>query len=478
MWNASQNSCLNRREMLLRAGAGFGALPLSWLLQSTLSAAESDNSSPASAHSAKVPHRFGRAKSVIFLFMEGGPSSIDTFDPKPKLNELAGQKLPPSFKPVILSMGEVDAPLFPSKRAWKQYGESGLWVSDWLPHTAECMDDIAVVRSCWTNGINHSGGVCQMNTGVTIAGRPSLGAWVSYGLGTENQNMPAFVVLQDGKDEVVNGPRNWGSGFMPAVYQGVRLQSGKTPIPNLDNPEGVNSEQQRGKLDFLTQLNRVHAASRPQQTELDARIQAYELAFRMQASAPEAVDLSQETADTQALYGIDQKETETFGRMCLLSRRLVERGVRFVQLYSGSGSKWDAHKGIEANHSKLCRGTDQPIASLLRDLKQRGLLDETLVIWGGEFGRTPMSEQGDGRDHNPYGFTMWFAGGGVRGGHAIGMTDEVGLHAIEDRLHVHDLHATVLASMGVDHMELVYKHKGRPERATLNEGIVCKKLFG
>ena len=466
------------RRDVLRAGAGFGTIPLSWLLQSSLSAAESDNSPPASAHSAKVPHRFGRAKSVIFLFMEGGPSSIDTFDPKPKLNELAGQKLPPSFKPVILSMGEVDAPLFPSKRAWKQYGQSGLWVSDWLPHTAECMDDIAVVRSCWTNGINHSGGVCQMNTGVTIAGRPSLGAWVSYGLGTENQNMPAFVVLQDGKDEVVNGPRNWGSGFMPAVYQGVRLQSGKTPIPNLDNPEGVNSDQQRGKLDFLTQLNRQHAASRPQQTELDARIQAYELAFRMQASAPEAVDLSQETADTQSLYGIDQKETETFGRMCLLSRRLVERGVRFVQLYSGSGSKWDAHKGIEANHSKLCRGTDQPIAGLLRDLKQRGLLDETLVIWGGEFGRTPMSEQGDGRDHNPYGFTMWFAGGGVRGGQTIGTTDEIGLHAVEDRLHVHDLHATVLASMGVDHMEMVYKHKGRPERATINEGSVCKKLFG
>jgi hypothetical protein len=462
--------------MLLMAGAGFGAIPLSWLLQSTLSGAEGENS-PASAHRAKVSHRLGRAKSAIFLFMEGGPSAIDLFDPKPKLNELAGQKLPPSFKPVILSMGEIDAPLFPSKRKWAQHGDSGLWVSDWLPHTAECVDDIAVVRSCWTNGINHSGGVCQMNTGVTIAGRPSLGAWVSYGLGTENHNMPAFVVLQDGKDEVVNGPRNWGSGFMPAVYQGVRLQSGKTPIPNLDNPDGVNSEQQRGKLDFLTQLNRQHAATRPQQTELDARIQAYELAFRMQTAAPEAVDLSQETADTQALYGIDQKETETFGRMCLLSRRLVERGVRFVQLYSGSGSKWDAHKGIEANHSKLCKATDQPIAGLLRDLKRRGLLDETLVIWGGEFGRTPMSEQGDGRDHNPYGFTMWFAGGGVRGGQTIGSTDEVGLHAVEDRLHVHDLHATVLSSLGVDHMDLVYRHKGRPERATLNEGNVCNKLF-
>lgn len=388
--------------MLLRAGTGFGAIPLSWLLQSSQSGADGENF-PALAHCAKVPHRFDRAKSVIVLFMEGGPSYIDTFDPKPKFNEWAGQKLPPSFKPVILSMGEVDAPLFPSKRKWAQYGESGLWVSDWLPHTAECMDDIAVVRSCWTNGINHSGGVCQMNTGVTIAGRPSLGAWASYGLGTENQNMPAFVVLQDGKDEVVNGPRNWGSGFMPAVYQGVRLQSGKTPIPNLDNPDGVNSDQQRGKLDFLTQLNRQHAASRPQQTELDARIQAYELAFRMQASAPEAVDLSQETADTQSLYGIDQKETETFGRMCLLSRRLVERGVRFVQLYSGSG---------------------------------------------------------------------------VKGGQAIGTTDEIGLHAVEDRLHVHDLHATVPASLGVDHMEMVYKHKGRPERATLNEGLVCKKLFG
>jgi uncharacterized protein (DUF1501 family) len=265
---------------------------------------------------------------------------------------------------------------------------------------------------------------------------------------------------------------------MPAVYQGIRMTAGSEPIPNLNPPAGVSAERQVGKLRYLDQLNRRYAEEHPEQSELEARIASYELAFRMQAAAPEAVDLSRESAATQALYGIDRKETENFGRMCLMARRLVERGVRFVQLYSGAGSKWDAHAKIESNHGGLFQQTDLPIAGLLRDLKSRGLLDETLVVWGGEFGRTPMSEKGDGRDHNPWGFTMWMAGGGVRGGQAIGATDDLGLHAVENRLHVHDIHATILWLMGLDHMKLVYKHKGRPERPTLNEGEPCTKVAG
>jgi uncharacterized protein (DUF1501 family) len=305
-----------------------------------------------------------------------------------------------------------------------------------------------------------------------------MGAWVVYGLGTENQNLPGFVVMTDTSTSVINGPRNWGAGFMPAVYQGIRIQGGTEPIPNLNTPEGVSEAQQKGKLDFLNRLNRQFAAEHPEQTELEARIASYELAFRMQAEAPEAVDLSKETAETRALYGMDEKETATYGRLCLLSRRLVERGVRFVQLYHGAGSKWDSHAKLEENHSKLCRAMDLPVAGLLRDLKQRGLLEETLVVWGGEFGRTPMSEKGDGRDHNPTGFTMWMAGGGIKGGQVVGETDEVGLHATVDRLHVHDLHATILYLLGLDNMGLVYKYKGRPERPTLNEGEAYKKIAG
>ena len=464
-----------RRDFLTRAGGGFGALALSHLLQgSSLAAALAADKNPLAS---KAPHFQPRAKSVIFLFMEGGPSHMDSFDPKPKLNELAGQKIPDSFGKVITAMGEFNSPLLASKRQWKQYGKSGLWISDWLPHVAECADDLAVIRSCIADGINHSTGVCQMNTGSILAGRPSLGSWVSYGLGTENQNLPAFVVMQDNPASVVNGPRNWGSGFMPAVYQGTRIESGAEPIQFLDTPDGLTEGQQRSKLDFLQQINTAHASTR-MNTELEARIASYELAFRMQAEAPDAVDLSKETEATKELYGIDQKETAKFGSMCLLARRLVERGVRFVQLYSGAGSKWDAHAKIEENHGKLFRETDKPIAGLLRDLKQRGLLNETLVVWGGEFGRTPMSEKGDGRDHNPTGFTMWMAGGGVKGGQTIGSTDELGLHAVEDRLHVHDLHATVLHLLGLENLKLTYKYKGRPENPTLNEGEAYRKIAG
>jgi hypothetical protein len=464
----------SRREFLERSGLGFGALALQGMLAKTAGAVE--DTSLWRPHTG--PHHTPRAKNVIFLFMEGGPSHIDLMDPKPKLNELAGQPLPASFGEVITAMGEKGSPLLGSKRKWKQYGESGLTFSDWIPHIAECADDIAVLRSCWTDGINHAGGVCEMNTGTPLAGRPSLGAWVTYGLGSENQNLPGFVVLQDTPKEVVNGPRNWGPGFLPAGFQGTRLESGPEPIRNLNTPRSVGDARQRAKLDLLGELNRGHQAQRSYQTELEARINAYELAFRMQAEAPEAVDLAQETEETRRLYGMDDKVTENFGRLCLLSRRLVERGVRFVQLYHGSGSAWDAHSGIEANHTKLCAEMDKPVAGLLRDLKRRGLLDETLVVWGGEFGRTPMSEKGGGRDHNPTGFSMWMAGGGVKGGQVIGSTDELGLHAVDHRMHVHDLHATILYMLGLDHMKVIYGHKGRPERPTLNEGEPCLELLG
>jgi len=459
---------LSRREMLTQAGAGFGALALSSLFGQSAVAAESGG--------LPGPHHPPRAKSVIFLFMEGGPSHIDLFDPKPKIADLAGKPLPDSFGQVITPMGEYNAPMLPSQRSWKQYGECGAWVSDWLPNIAECVDDIAIVRSCYGEGLNHSNGVCQMNTGSILGGRPSLGAWATYGLGSANDSLPSFVVINNKGGKPTNGPRNWSAGFMPAGYQGTELQSGEEPIKNLANPKGMTEQRQRSKLELLNHLNRQHAATRSQQTELEARIRSYELAFRMQAEAPEAVDLKSETEETLALYGINESATESFGRDCLLARRLVQRGVRFVQLYHGAGSRWDAHSNIEKNHSGLCKASDKPVAGLLQDLKRSGLLEDTLVIWGGEFGRTPMSEKGNGRDHNSNGFTMWFAGGGVRGGQTIGATDEVGLHAVDTRLHIHDLHATILWLLGLNHMDLVYHHKGRPERPTLNEGEPYKKI--
>lgn len=453
----------SRREFLKLGGVGLGAVALEWLFHQE--------------HAAASPHHPPRARSVIWLFMEGGPSHLDLLDPKPLLTKLAGQPLPDSFKEPITAMGEKGAPLLAAPRTWRRHGESGLWASEWIPHTAGCMDDIAVIRSCWTNGINHAGGVCQMNTCINVAGRPSLGAWVHYGLGTANENLPAFVVMCDNPGRPVNGPRNWGSGFMPASHQGVRIHGASDePIANLNPPEGYPPGRQQRKLELLQKFNRSYAERRPQQSELDARIRSYELAFRMQAQAPEAVDLTAETEATERLYGLDQKETAAFGRNCLLARRLVERGVRFVQLYSGTGSKWDSHTRIEANHSRLSRSMDKPVAGLLKDLKQRGLLDETLVVWGGEFGRTPMSEKGDGRDHNPTGFSMWMAGGGVKGGQAIGATDELGLYAIEDRMHVRDIHASILWLLGLDNMRLTYDHKGRPERPTINEGRFNRRL--
>ena len=444
-------------------GLGLGSIAMQSLLQAD--------------ESVQQVHHRPRAKSVIWLFMEGGPSHLDLLDPKPLLNKLAGQPLPSSFKEPITAMGEKGAPLLAAPRTWKQHGESGLWATEWIPNIARQLDDIAVIRSCWTNGINHAGGVCQMNTCINVAGRPSLGSWVDYGLGSANENLPSFVVLCDSSGRPVNGPRNWGSGFMPASHQGVRIHGNSDePIENLKRPADSSAEQQQSKLALLNRFNRRHAALRTHQSELEARIRSYELAFRMQADAPEAVDLTQETQHTQDLYGLGEKETETFGRNCLLARRLVERGVRFVQLYSGTGSKWDSHSDIEVAHPRLCRSMDKPIGGLLTDLKERGLLDETLVVWGGEFGRTPMSEKGDGRDHNPTGFTIWMAGGGVQGGQTIGATDELGLYAIEDRMHVRDIHASILWLLGLDNMRLSYDHKGRLERPTINEGAFNSKL--
>ncbi|HSI35897.1 MAG: DUF1501 domain-containing protein [Phycisphaerae bacterium] len=476
----------SRRDFLAKSGAGFGALAASYLLADSATARGDANeiagmkgTQPGSALNplaARQGHYPATAKSVIFIFLEGGPSHIDLFDPKPLLNELSGKPLPDSFGTLITAMGESRSPLLASKRQWTQAGKSGLWMSDWIPHHHTIADDIAVIRSCVQDGINHSGGVCQMNTGSILAGRPSLGAWTTYGLGTENQNMPAFCVLTDTTSQVVNGPRNWGGGFLPAVYQGTKLQGGASAIANLNTPASVGEARQKAKLDLLASLNKQHLAGRPEQTELDARIKSYELAFRMQAEAPEVIDLAKETEATKALYGMDNKQTETVGRMCLQARRMVESGVRFVQIYHGAGSKWDAHSNIEKNHTELCAQMDKPVAGLIKDLKSRGLLDSTLVVWGGEFGRTPMSEKGNGRDHNPTGFTMWFAGGGVKGGQTIGSTDELGLRAVDQRMHVHDLHATILHLMGVNHEKLVYFHKGRPERATMNEGEIYRRI--
>tara|TARA_R110002096_G_scaffold26518_12_gene81799 strand:- start:9547 stop:10956 length:1410 start_codon:yes stop_codon:yes gene_type:complete len=458
----------SRRKFLSTAGAGFGTVALSALMGENLIAGSTADTSA----SRKIPHHFGKAKSVIFLFMEGGPSHLDLFDPKPLLRKLAGQKLPDSFETPVTAAGEVYSPLLSDKRKWAQHGESGLWISDWLPNHSRIADELCMIRSCVTDGINHAGGVCQMNTGAVFAGRPSLGSWVSYGLGSESRNLPDFVVLKDSNSMVVNGVNAWGSGFIPSTHQGVLLESNDPPISNLNNPASVPGDVQKQKLAFLNEMNRSHQASRSSHSDLEARIKSYELAFRMQANAPEAIDIDNESEATKSLYGMDHDETRTYGRQCLLARRLVERGVRFIQLYHGAGSKWDAHSGIEGNHSKLCRSMDQPVVGLITDLKRRGLLDETLVIWGGEFGRTPMSEKGSGRDHNSTGFTMWMAGGGVKGGQTIGATDELGLYATEDKLHVHDLHATVMALMGLDHTKVIYPHKGRPERIDLNEGHV------
>jgi len=460
-----------RREFFTRAGSGLAGLALGSLLAKDGHAAK--NADPMAQ---RVPHHVPKAKSVIWLFMEGGPSHLDLFDPKPALAKLNGQPMPESFGRPITAMGTANNTLMADKRQWKQHGQSGLWVSDWYPHIAQHVDDLAVIRSCQADGLNHVGSVCQMNTGDILAGRPSIGAWATYGLGSGNRNLPTFVILLDDR-EPVGGPKNWSSGFLPATYQGTQFRTGDTPILHLNNPKGVTRLQQRSRIDFLKELNERWAADKQDDSELDARVRSYELAYQMQAAGPEAVDLNKESAATRKLYGLEDPELEAFGKNCLMARRLVERGVRFVELYCGSGSGWDAHNNIEANHSKWCRVSDQPIAGLLADLKARGMLDDTLVVWGGEFGRTPFNEKGDGRDHNPWGFTIFMAGAGIKTGQTVGTTDEIGLRAVESPYHVHDIHATILHMMGLNHVRLTYQHNGRAERSTVNGGKLIKELF-
>jgi hypothetical protein len=465
-----------RREFLAQAGGGFGGLALGSMVAWDNARAEVPEIDPLNPLGQRVSHFAPKAKSVIFLFMEGGPSHIDLFDPKPALERWAGKPLPESIGPVFTPMGVGGNTLMPSKRKFAQHGQSGMWVSDWYPNVAKVADDICLIRSCWCDGINHVGSVCQMNTGSILAGRPSLGSWVSYGLGTENSDLPSFVVMCDAGDPL-GGPRNWGTGWMPATFQGTPFRRDGSPILYLDPSKGTDKRSQREKLEGITDLDRLHLQGREEDTRLAARIAAYELAYRMQAEAPEAVDIANETSETQKLYGLDEDRTKTYGMMCLRARRLVERGVRFVQCYSGSGSQWDAHGDMDENHGRLCPRSDKPVAALIQDLKRRGLLDTTLVVWGGEFGRTPMNEKTKGRDHNPYGFSMFMAGGGVKPGLTFGATDEFGLKAVEGRVHVHDIHATILHQLGLDHKRLTFPRDGRDERLTVNGGRVIKEIL-
>jgi hypothetical protein len=471
----------SRRDFLSRAGGGFGSLALWALLQREATSA--GGAVPASASfinplAARPPEFEAKAKSVIWCFMDGGPSHLDLFDPKPTLNRLAGQPLPASFPRPMTAMGKTAfTPLMGSQRSFARYGQSGIWVSDLYPEIAGCVDDLAVIRSCWADGLTHVGSVCEMNTGSILLGRPCMGSWLLYGLGTANDNLPGYVILSDYSTEPPGGSRQWSTGFMPSSYQGTKFREGSAPILNVASLPGHSRRRQRGLIDYVQGLNGDHQESRAGDADLDARIASYELAYRMQMAAPEATDITSETAQTLALYGTDQTQTAVNGRNCLLARRLVERGVRFVQLYMGSGSKWDAHTDVDGNHRQYCKETDHPIAGLLKDLKQRGLLDSTLVIWGGEFGRTPMSESGTGRDHNPYGFTMWMAGGGIKPGTVYGATDELGLYATENKAHIHDIHATILALLGIDHESLTFPHNGRDERLTITSGDVIRDII-
>jgi len=464
----------SRRDFLLRAGGGMGGLALAHLLGPQCSQAGTPGSRVGGVHE---PHFEPRAKRVIYLFMHGGPSHVDLWDPKPDLIRHAGQPLPESFGPVMTRREVAKNPLLAPLRPFHPRGQSGIEISDFLPHMAQHADEFCVLRSCHGDSVNHPQSVYQMNTGSILMGRPSLGSWVAYGLGSENQNMPAFVVMPDPTSGPKGGPAAWGNGYLPATYQGTTMRPGAHPILNLKPGATISSAQQRSTFEFIQNLNGRHAAERGFSDELNARLNAYELAFRMQTEAPDLVDLAQETESTKRLYGIDREPTREFGTRCLLARRMIERGVRFVQLYSGGTNGWDAHENVDENHTHYCRATDQPVAGLLTDLKQRGLLDDTLVIWGGEFGRMPMSEQGRGRDHNPWGYSVVLAGASVRGGLAFGATDAVGLRAVEKKVHVHDLHATLLHILGMDHTRLTYFHNGREERLTDVAGNVVNEIL-
>src|SRR6266568_1167358 len=439
----------SRRKFLQTSGLGIG-----WLAALDLFNGQATAASTAGPLAAKTPPLPATAKSVIHLFMQGGPSQVDTYDPKPLLARLNGQHPPESFGNEDFQNGKLrDTVILGSKRTFKKYGQSGIEVSDLFPHTSQHVDDLAIIRSCYHEGFTHSQAQFLINNGWPRIGRPSLGSWSLYGLGTENQNLPGFVVLLEGG--VRSGPAVYGQGFLPAAYQGTSFRPGRNPILNLSRPAGMQPEEQRDLLDTLRKMNEQHLDSRNRDSELAARIAAYELAFRMQMAAPEATDVSSESDATKKLYGLDNPVSADFGGRCLLARRLVERGVRFVQVWSGNGmnaTDWDGHIECDKNHQAKAAQTDKAVGGLLADLKSRGLLDSTLVIWGGEFGRSPTSDGGQngsaGRDHNPYGFTLWMAGGGVKGGKVIGSTDELGLRAVEDRVHLNDLHASILGLLG------------------------------
>ena len=469
-----------RRELLWEMGGGFAGLAFASFLAadgffarhaSAAGRSASSRTEPSKDPLAPRPSHFsGRAKSCIFLLMNGGPSQVDTFDHKPALEKYAGQPLP-ADKKYINSGGRRVGFLTPSARPFRPGGKSGLMISDFFPRVREHADRLAVIRSCHADSHAHGSALVAMNTGSTLIGKPSLGSWSVYGLGTENQNLPGYVVILDKRGGPISGQPNWSSGFMPSTYQGTLFRPAGDPILDLRGPASLGLAAQREQLDLLARLNEEHLAARPGGQELASRAQSYELAFRMQAEAPEAVDLKREPASTLEMYGVGRSPTDEFGRNCLIARRLVERGVRFVQLYSGGGhleDTWDAHESVTKNHGQHAAEVDQPIAALLTDLAQRGLLESTLVVWGGEFGRMPFSEgQGaPGRNHNPYGFTMWMAGGGVQGGVSYGETDDLGFEAVTDKAHVHDVHATILWLLGLDHRMLTYFHQGRDERLT------------
>jgi hypothetical protein len=469
------NDPTDRREFLRQAGGGFGLIALSAMLrQDGLLSAEQLTANPLAP---KPPHFVAKAKRVIYLFLHGGPSHVDLFDPKPDLIKYAGQPLPESFGAVMTRRKVAANPLLAPIKRFQPRGQSGLEISDFLPNLAECADDLCILRGCHGDSVNHPQSVYQMNSGSILMGKPSLGSWVTYGLGTENQNMPAFVVLPDPGGGAKGGPPAWGSGFLPATYQGTTMRPGKNPILNLQPQPQITDAQQRATLDLVRKLNTRHLQARDHDGELEARVNAYELAYRMQSTAPDIVDFKDETAETLKLYGIGESDTNEFGTRCLLARRMVERGVRFVQLYSGDTNGWDAHDDVARNHDLYCRRTDKPMAALLNDLKRRGLFQDTLVIIGGEFGRMPMSEQGKGRDHNPWGYSVLLAGGGVKGGMAYGTTDAVGLRAAENKVHVHDLHATILHLLGFNHELLTYFNNGRDERLTDVAGRVVNEIL-
>jgi hypothetical protein len=463
----------SRRELLREAFCGFGTLALASLLDQEAQATTPGPLAPRAPHMAPA-----RAKAVIFLFMAGGPSHLETFDPKPLLTRLDGQPRPKEFGEAKYQFISPDARLLASRRKFHKHGKSGIEVSDLFPHVARCVDDIAVVRSCKGSMVVHSAAQYELFSGRTAPGFPSMGSWVVYGLGSESRSLPAYVVLPDHSGALEAGQPMYTNGFLPAAYQPTMLRSGPRPVRNLDLPSGVDSATREKTIRFIDEMNRTSAA--PGDDELSARIAAYELAFRMQTEGPEVFSLAGETRETLELYGIGTSPTDDYGRRCLLARRLVERGVRFVVCVSGGGpatQQWDAHEDIEDNHTRMAAKTDKPIAGLLTDLKRRGLLDEVLVLWGGEFGRSPEAQGGKGRDHHNLGFTVWLAGGGTRGGTVLGATDAIGLHAVEDACHFRDIHTTLLHLLGLDQDRLTFLHQGRRERLTLVQGRVLSKLL-